>query len=278
MAEDSESDESSESDEEMSEEPEPEPVEPLLKPVFIKREDRDTIIEKEKKEIEEQNKLEKVKLKKVEKEKEVHELVKKTVEEENKSDDGEGDTEMPDDTDHPENELEEYEKWKLREFERIRRDLEEREREAGEKEEIERRRQLTDEQREVENKKLGSDKTEHKEGRKYNFMQKYYKLGPYYMDNAKKGGKWDILNRDYNAPLAEEKRDVSTLPRVMQLRRGEFGKRGQSKWTHLTNEDTTNFDPTYKVPENLFKKTQGKLGGYKSSQDFEKPTKRRKYI
>lgn len=266
----------SEIEEDEVQEEAPEPVQQLLKPVFVRREERDTIIEKEKKEIEEQDKLEKLKQRQEEKVKETQELVKKTIEDENKSEQGEDDLEMPDDTDLPENELEEYEKWKEREFKRIQRDNDEREANEKEKNEVERRRNLTDDQRESENKKLGSDKTDHKEGMQYNFMQKYYKLGPYYMDNAKKGGKWDILKRDYNAPLADEKRDVSTLPRVMQKRRGEFGKRGQSKWTHLTNEDTTCFDPDWKVPENIFKKTQMKLGGYKNADNLDRPTKRRK--
>ena len=203
------------------------------------------------------------------------ELVEKAKEEDNKSEESVDENQMPDDTDHPEDELEEYEKWKQREFKRIKRDLEEADEAENAEKEIERRRQLTDQERELENKKLGSDKTDHKEGRQYNFMQKYYKLGPFNMDMAKKGGKYDILNRDYNIPLAAEKRDISALPRVMQKRRGEFGKRGQSKWTHLTNEDTTNFDPDWKVPEALFKKTMNKQGGFKSSNLFDRPGSRR---
>ena len=199
--------------------------------------------------------------------KETHELVQKTLENDELSQESDFDDRMPDDTDNPED-IAEYEKWKIREIKRVQRDLEEQEQHVKDQQEIERRRNMTDEQREAENKRLGSDKTDHKEGRQYNFMQKYYKLGPYYMDNSKKGGKYDILNRDYNAPLAEEKRDVSVLPPCMQKRRGEFGKRGQSKWTHLTNEDTTMFDPTWKVPESIAKKLQSKQGGYKYNNKF----------
>ena len=274
-AEEEEEEDEEESDEDMEETAEP--PQPLLKPIFVRKDERETILEKERKEDEERQKLDKQKQKQEEKVKETKELVQKTIEEENKSVESEDDTRMPDDTDYPEKELEEYEKWKQREFERIKRDLEEREQNENEKVEVERRRLLTDEERELENKRLGSDKTDHKEGRKYNFMQKYYKLGPYYMDTAKKGGKYDILNRDYNAPLASEKRDVSALPMCMQKRRGEFGMRGQSKWTHLTNEDTTNFDPQWKVPENVFKRTQQKLGGYKGAYNFDNPLKRSKH-
>jgi microfibrillar-associated protein 1 len=57
-------------------------------------------------------------------------------------------------------------------------------------------------------------------------MQKSYKVGAYHMDKAKEGGKWAILNRDYNAPVGEDKFDKSNLPMILQKRRGDFGKKG----------------------------------------------------
>ena len=150
-----ESDEEEEEDEEEDEEEMEdavEPAQPLLKPVFVRREERDTIIEKEKKDLEEKQKLEKQKQKQEERIKETKELVQKTIEDENKSVESDDDNKMPDDTDKPEDELEEYEKWKQREFVRIKRDLEEREQNENEKKEVERRRLLTDEERELENK------------------------------------------------------------------------------------------------------------------------------
>ena len=54
------------------------------------------------------------------------------------------------------------------------------------------------------------------------------------------------------------------MPGVLQRRAGTFGRKGQSKWTHLTAEDTTNFDPNSKVTEDVAKKLQGKQAGFKS--------------
>jgi microfibrillar-associated protein 1 len=49
--------------------------------------------------------------------------------------------------------------------------------------------------------------------------------------------------------VGEDLWDKSQLPGTLQKRRGVFGKKGQSKYTHLTNEDTTDFNPEYKVDE-----------------------------
>lgn len=43
------------------------------------------------------------------------------------------------------------------------------------------------------------------------------------------------MNRDFNMPVGEEMADKSVLPDILQKRRGNFGKKGQSKYTHLTD-------------------------------------------
>jgi len=60
-------------------------------------------------------------------------------------------------------------------------------------------------------------------------------------------------------PTGEDKTtDKSVLPAVMQKRAGTFGKKGNSKWTHLTDADTTNFEPATRVQEGIAFKFQSK--------------------
>lgn len=115
--------------------------------------------------------------------------------------------------------------------------------------EIERRRNLTDLEREEENLKLGTDATEKQEGVAYNFMQKYYKKGGYApagVDTSQ-----EIFQRDYNMPTGLDKFDKTVLRKVQQKRGNDFGRKGASKYTHLTDQDTTNFDPRHRVPDHL---------------------------
>ena len=78
-------------------------------------------------------------------------------------------------------------------------------------------------------------------------MQKYYHKGAFYQED-------EIQSRDFNMPTGEDKADKSVMPSILQKRMGTFGHKGNSKWTHLTNEDTTNFDPLTRVAENLAQK------------------------
>ena len=75
------------------------------------------------------------------------------------------------------------------------------------------------------------------------FMQKYYHKGAFFQESADDAfgtaGPDEIYKRDFSAPTAEEKFDKSILPAAMQVRKGKFGRAGQTKWTHLAAEDTS---------------------------------------
>ncbi len=188
-------------------------------------------------------------------------LNKKTVYDTNEN------LEMPNDDDDPDD-LDEYEQWKIRELRRIKKQAEEDEMKLKEKLEIERRRNLTDDQRKQENLRLGSDDTLRPFKSKLKYLQKYYHKGAFF-SNERQENMEHILNRDYNLPTWEDKIDRSNLPKILQKRRGLQFKKGQTKYTHLTQEDTTNFDPNFKIPENIHRNVIGNMGGLKAKNKFE---------
>lgn len=93
---------------------------------------------------------------------------------------------------------------------------------------------MTDEERRAEDEAAGRFKA--KEKAKWNYLQKYYHKGVFYMDedNVTKD---DVRARDYAAPTGEDKFHREALPSVLQVK--NFGKRGRTKYTHLADQDTT---------------------------------------
>ncbi len=55
------------------------------------------------------------------------------------------------------------------------------------------------------------------------------------------------------------------LPQILQKRIGNFGKKGQSKYTHLTGEDTTELNPLVRPDESLMEYWKQRTAGYKSA-------------
>lgn len=260
----SESEEISESSESDSEDNKP--ITSILKPVFIQKEDRDPsekqiieeiAIEEEMKKLKERKKIETKIL--------VSEAIKanneKEDEEAEKSHSEEG---MPEDNDTVDID-QELESWKIRELKRLKRDRQERIKRDTEQAEINRRRLLTDEERKAEDMLLGSDATEKTEKTPYRFMQKYYHKGVFFLDLED-----PVLKRDYNTAVGEDMFDKSNLPKILWKRRGVFGKKGQSKYTHLTDQDTTNFDPEVRPDEQLRDKMFGKMAGLKAANILER--------
>lgn len=238
----------------------------MLKPSFVEKESRITLVEKAKKEQEEQELEEQLKLIQQEVRTETNRRLLEAMKLEELTDrQQEENLQDDDDLDNPE----EVKKWKIREIKRILRDKEERESRENELEEIDRRRNLADWERREEDKILGNDESAKPEKRKIKFLQKYYHKGVFFQQRDEHGKLHPIFMRDYNAPV-EEDTDKSYLPNSLQKRRGDFGMKGQSKWTHLTSEDTTNFDPLFRVNDTLLTKQQMKQGGYKSMNYFGK--------
>ncbi|XP_055911171.1 microfibrillar-associated protein 1 [Eupeodes corollae] len=254
--------ESSEYEEESESEEE---NEPRLKPLFVRKRDRATVIEKEREAI--KQKQAEAEAKKAAKERRRYTL--RLVEDSIKKD---LDKIKPDAVEphiddvctDDENDEVEYEAWKLRELKRIKRDREERENAEREKLEIDRMRSLTEEERRQElrqNPKLITNKAA--KG-KYKFLQKYYHRGAFYLDEEN-----DVFKRDFAQATLEDHFDKTILPKVMQVK--NFGRCGRTKYTHLVDQDTTKFDsPWYAESSSNIKFHNEKSGGMK--QVFDKPS------
>ena len=241
-----------------------------LKPVFVRKTDRLTVKEREKEEQKEReaqrekeamaNYRRKDTLKKIEN------IVRETaIERKAKDNDPLGLNEVITDDENEENE---YEAWKLRELKRLKRDREEKEASERERDELERRRNMTDEQRHAEKKSNPHVVTNKASKGKYKFMQKYYHRGAFYVDEEQ-----DLLKRDVSAPTLEDRFDKTVLPKVMQVK--NFGRSGRTKYTHLVDQDTTEFDSAWaQDTPNSTKFRLQHSGGMKPN--FERPSAKNK--
>ncbi|CAI0384941.1 unnamed protein product [Linum tenue] len=238
----------------------------MVKPVFVPKSERDTIAERERLAEEERAFEEKVKRKMEERKVETkHMLVEEIKKDEQIQKNLEMEAEIADvDTDDEMNEAEEYETWKVREIGRIKRDREDREAMLKEKEEIERVRNMTEEERREWERKNPKPAPPPKQ--KWRFMQKYFHKGAFFQDEgderaaaASAGSDKNVFKRDFSAPTGEDKMDKSILPKVMQVK--HFGRSGRTKWTHLVNEDTTDWDNPWTYNDPLRAKYNAKMAG-----------------
>lgn len=216
----------------------------MVKPVFVPKSERDTIAERERLEAEERALEEAVKRRMEERKKETKDIVVEKIREDQEIQRNvELAADIADvDTDDDINEAEEYEAWKAREIARIKRDREDREAMLKEKEEIEKVRNMTEEERREWERKNPRPSGGSKQ--KWRFMQKYYHKGAFFQsdpdDYTGTAGAANIYTRDFSAPTGEDKMDKTILPKVMQVK--HFGRSGRTKWTHLVNEDTTDWN------------------------------------
>jgi len=242
---------------------------PAVEPIFIPKEKRQTLNEKDREELEakklEEQKEERKKVKRSETLTILKEEIKRDMEKDNANAD---DDIKIDDDDEEENVEREYELWKIRELKRIKRERESREKFQREKEDIDRRRKMTDQEVMMENRK---DPEKQKIRRKMKFLQKYYHSGAFFVDELK-GIK---RTHDFSAAVGEDKYiDRTSLPKVMQVK--NFGRAGRTKYTHLVAEDTTfSTDNPWAAPNETRLNYMNKMGGLKDTT-FDRPSLRRR--
>ncbi|TYI02379.1 hypothetical protein ES332_A11G263200v1 [Gossypium tomentosum] len=233
----------------------------MAKAVFVPKSERETIAERKRLEEEERAMEEAVKRKLEHRKIETRQIVVEKIREDTEIQKNmELEANIEDvDTDDELNEAEEYEAWKAREIARIKRDREEREAMIKEREEIEKVRNMTEEERREWERKNPKPAPPPKQ--KWRFMQKYYHKGAFFQtdadDPAATAGAQNIYHRDFSAPTGDDKMDKTILPKVMQVK--HFGRSGRTKWTHLVNEDTTDWNNPWTYNDPLRAKYNAKM-------------------
>ncbi|CAM8899709.1 unnamed protein product [Rhodiola kirilowii] len=193
----------------------------MVKPFFFPKSEKDTVAERERLKAEERAFKEMmVKKRKEETKKIVVELIRKDEEIQRNMDVEVSNIAAAD-------EAKEYEAWKAREIDRVKRD---RDAMVKEREEIDKVRKMTEEERKQWERK--NPKPTPPSKKKLRFMQKDYHKGAFFQDDPD-----SIFTRDFSEPTGEDKMDKSLLPKIMQVK--QFGHSGRTKWTHLVNEDTS---------------------------------------
>eukprot|EP01043_Picozoa_sp_COSAG02_P017669 COSAG02_NODE_806_length_16963_cov_20.149312_2_plen_453_part_00 len=217
-------------------------VRAIAKPVFVRKSERESILEREKQEAEEEAREEEKIARREDRKVETRQKITSEIlkEQEGGGDDEATDwEEMPDDDDEAD-EAALYEAWRIRELRRVKREIEERAAAAHAKAEIERRRKMTDEEIAKEDADAFKNTKEGMKEQKWGFMQKYYHRGAFFQDVKEDGSGMaePLYQRDVGAKTGwEDQFDRAALPKVKQKR--NFGMAGQVKWTHLMDNDTT---------------------------------------
>ncbi|KAM5559047.1 hypothetical protein ABKV19_020604 [Rosa sericea] len=208
-----------------------------VKPVFLSKSTRDTIVERKRLEEAEEQALEARRRELEERKKETKRMVLEEILKDEEIHKGLMNQDSANDDVDTDNDPEEDTKaaWKARERARLKK--ERAAREAVILKEIEK---MNDQERREywERKNPPSPPAPQPRKRKLKFMQRDHHRGAFFRsDSDDEDG---VLGRDYSAPTGEDKMDKTRLPKVMQVK--NFGRRGRAKWTHLVNEDTTDWN------------------------------------
>ncbi|KZV95604.1 hypothetical protein EXIGLDRAFT_748065 [Exidia glandulosa HHB12029] len=217
------------SEEESSEEEDDAPPVPAFRPVFVPKRARDTVAAREADYEFSEEAIRKRELEAEERKKQSYEMVADSIKRELAEKETKELQPDVDDTDGLDP-TGEFEAWRLRELARIKRDKEEELRKEEERLEVERRRALPEEQRLKEDLEHAQKLRDEKPKGQQKFLQKYWHKGAFHQDE-------DILQKHDYTEATESTVDVSMLPKVMQKK--NFGKRSQTKYTHLLDQDTT---------------------------------------
>ncbi|KGO63652.1 Micro-fibrillar-associated protein 1, C-terminal [Penicillium italicum] len=150
------------------------------------------------------------------------------------------DEEAIDDTDGLDPEAERA-AWTLRELKRVQRSREAIEASEKEREEIERRRNLTAEEREREDSEFIAQQKEDRDATRgqTGFMQRYFHKGAFFRGDLEAEG---LDRRELMGVRFEDDVNRDTLPQYMQVRdMTKLGKKGRTRYRDLKSEDTGRF-------------------------------------
>ena len=161
------------------------------------------------------------------------------------------------DLDLDENDEDEFDKWRIREITRLKRDEQEKREQEILQLETARRKKMNDEQLQEENKRIGKNADTLKSD--YKYMQKYYTSFSFFQNSED-----PVFKRDYNIATGFDTFDKSAAPTIMQARGNEFGKKGKSKYKDLVSEDTNVFERNWRENTFLSQKMRQKQAGFKS--------------
>ncbi|KAF2851602.1 hypothetical protein T440DRAFT_53889 [Plenodomus tracheiphilus IPT5] len=148
----------------------------------------------------------------------------------------EGDINAIDDTDGLDPDAE-YAAWKLRELRRIKRERLAIEEAEAEHAEIERRRNLSTAEREAEDRAFIDQQQEERGDRgQMQYMQKYFHKGAFFTDELKELG---VDRRNLMNARFEDQTNREVLPEFMQIRdMTKLGKKGRTRYKDMRSEDT----------------------------------------